>query len=86
MERIRNLFWLEKEYPIKNLEETIMRFSIGAYIIPLLIGIFTILLMILIFVDNGNSDESLSAGQPSAGVKEQNSGPNYVVTPVRGPS
>jgi mono/diheme cytochrome c family protein len=77
---------LGKEYLIKNLEEAIMRFRIRAYIVPLLIGILTIFPMILFFVDDGNSDESRSAGQPSVGVKEQKFGPDDIVTPVHGPS
>ena len=63
-----------------------MRFRTGAYVVPLLIGVFTILLMILVSVDNGNSDESGSAEKPSVSVKEQNAGPDNIVTPVRGPS
>lgn len=63
-----------------------MRVRIAAFNGPVLIGIFIVLTSILVFLDNGKTDESQSAGLPGVNAKEQNVGPTYMVTPVSGPS
>ena len=63
-----------------------MRVRATAVAGQVLIGIFTLLTMVFMSAAIGNPEESRSAGQPGAGVKEQISDPDYVVTPVFGPS
>jgi mono/diheme cytochrome c family protein len=52
----------------------------------MLIAVFTLFTATLTFVEDGKPDESQPAIQPEKSAKEQGSGSNYRVTPVRGPS
>jgi mono/diheme cytochrome c family protein len=63
-----------------------MRVRAAAVTGQVLIGLFTVLTIVLMFAAIGNPDESQSAGQSGASAKEQISDPDYVVTPVLGPS
>jgi mono/diheme cytochrome c family protein len=63
-----------------------MRMRVAAVMDRVLIGVFTVLTMVLMFSANGNPDESQSTGQIGPSAKQQSSDPDYVVTPVLGPS